>query len=147
MTMHYVFRQADPEGHLLARFADNVDRILGPREDMVKTMRACGKDGQPLPYAVIGARVGGGKKKQDADENADAERGVGVSRTQKNSGSEKGKSKGDGQKDQDPSPALSNGEPGQAASLLQDPAAAAPAQPKKMPHDYFDDVTVPLADA
>ncbi|KAJ1018943.1 hypothetical protein NDA16_004746 [Ustilago loliicola] len=113
--------------------------------DMFKMLIACEEDGQPLPYAVIGARAGGAKKKQEPDEKVEkkdtdaGENGVGVSLLQKNP------SQDQGQKDKDASLASDNGANGQPS--ISAPAAADPGQPKKMAHDYFDDVTVPLADA
>ena len=121
--MRYLSRTSHEPGHLLARFADNLQLIIGPREDMARTLEACpASDGQPLPYAVIGARSGLAKQVQ---------------------GQEQGQKQGI---KEDASLALSNqanGQVKQGGKQVKGQMDAAP----KLNHDYFDDVTVPFLDA
>ncbi|CDR88409.1 uncharacterized protein SPSC_04236 [Sporisorium scitamineum] len=112
VTMRYVSYPGNGPGHLLARFADNVDNILGPRDDMWRLLEACPpKDEPALPYAVIGARGrhGGRAGKSGKDQQG----------------------------------AVSGATPASPPAAAPD-AALVDARPN---HDYFDDVTVPLADA
>lgn len=68
--MSYVSRPSDGPGHLLARFADNVENIIGPQESMYKNLTACPEDNTgALPYAVIGARSKEGKKKKPGQQD------------------------------------------------------------------------------
>ncbi|KAJ1023867.1 hypothetical protein NDA13_004701 [Ustilago tritici] len=126
VTMRYLARQNDIKGHLLARFADNVQDIIGRRQDMLKMLTACPNKDQPLPYAVIGPR--GGAKKEDKKEDKkeekeakEADTGVAAMRLQK--------------------------PPEKEDKSAFPPTAANITQPGKLGHNYFDDVTVPLVDA
>ncbi|KAJ9479692.1 hypothetical protein PHBOTO_003163 [Pseudozyma hubeiensis] len=118
VSMRYFDRKSSETGHLLARFADNVEQILGPREYMQKELIACPTQNEPaLPYAVIGARRGQGRPEQ----------GDQVSHLQT--------------------------DPAQGKADVQPPPLGANAAQHddgkgqdKVNHDYFDDVTVPLAD-
>ncbi|ETS60053.1 hypothetical protein PaG_06047 [Moesziomyces aphidis] len=56
--MQYVARKSGQSGHLLARFANQPQKVLGPRSFMPKHLVACPQDGLPVPYAVIAARGG-----------------------------------------------------------------------------------------
>ncbi|CBQ73596.1 conserved hypothetical protein [Sporisorium reilianum SRZ2] len=137
VSMRYVSRPASHPGHLLARFADNVDNILGPRDDMRRLLEACPPpDGQALPYAVIGARGGVRPKAAQGDQpHGQQDPNTGVRPVD--------------------AAAVPNAEPpstappaaAPAAPVAADPRARAGAQANSRPnHDYFDDVTVPLAD-
>ncbi|KAJ1026051.1 hypothetical protein NDA18_003711 [Ustilago nuda] len=121
VTMNYVARKSEIKGHLLARFADDVQNIIGPRQDMLQMLIACPNNDQPLPYAVIGPR--GGVKKQDQKED---------------------------KKEKD-AKETDTGVAAKAAVKENKPAfpptAANITQPGKLGHNYFDDVTVPLVDA
>lgn len=56
--MRYVARKHAEPGHLLARFANEPQQVLGPRSFMQKHLVACPQDGMPVPYAIIAARGG-----------------------------------------------------------------------------------------
>lgn len=123
--MRYVDRKAEGErGHLLARFADDVVDILGPRQWMKKEVMACrkGEEEGGLPYAVIGARIGGRKKRSGVDQVS------------------LGHDVHPGRKLQQ------QGQP--AVEPAKDAESTGEAdEGGQMPHDYFDDVTVPVTDS
>ncbi|GAC95187.1 hypothetical protein PHSY_002762 [Pseudozyma hubeiensis SY62] len=117
VSMRYFNRKSNEAGHLLARFADNVEQILGPREYMQKELIACPtKDEPALPYAVIGARGGQGRPEQEQQvSHLQTHPTQGKAHVQPHSAGANAAQNGDGGK-------------------------------SKVDHDYFDDVTVPLAD-
>lgn len=118
VSMQYVSRHSDQVGHLLARFANDVHHILGPRADMWRELDACATPEDPaLPYAVIGAR--------GRDKNKDRQQ-ISAQLPSSNPNNLTQDHTGEGQN------------PASQASV-------APTQDKPG-HDYFDDVTVPLAD-
>ena len=125
VTMRYVDREAKGErGHLLARFADDVVNIMGPRQWMKKEVMAWrkGEEGGGLPYAVIGARIGGRKKRVGGDQ-VSSSHDVHPGRKLQQQGQ----------------PAM---EPSKDAESIGEADEGG-----KMPHDYFDDVTVPVNDS
>ncbi|CCF51899.1 hypothetical protein NDA14_002636 [Ustilago hordei] len=130
VTMNYVARESEIKGHLLARFADNVQNIIGPRQDMLQMLIACPNNDQPLPYAVIGPR--GGAKKQDQKQD-------------------KKEDKKEEKKEEKEAKETDTGVAAKAAvkenKSAFPPTAANITQPGKLGHNYFDDVTVPLVDA
>ncbi|SPO26676.1 uncharacterized protein UTRI_03967_B [Ustilago trichophora] len=94
VVMNYVDRVSPDKGHLLARFADNIELIIGPKDYMQKTLLACPEEeGKPLPYAVIAARSG--KKKGPKTDGKDDKDGKGSSSGDGKGGDGKG---GDGKK-------------------------------------------------
>lgn len=131
--MSYVPRDSPEPGHLLARFADNVQDILGPRDDMLRSLMACAKEqGQTLPYAVIGARRGR-KKKQQAD--GGRARSAEYPETNQDQIQQS-------QNEQRGTPyESSTGTTGDNFELAAQPAERD--APPTTSHDYFDDVTVP----
>ena len=139
--MRYLARQSDIKGHLLARFADNVQNIIGPRQDMWQMLIACPNKDQPLPYAVIGPRGGAKKEDQKEDKKEDKE--------DKKEGKKEGK-----KEDKKEEKEAKEADTGVAVMRLENedktafpPTAANITQPGKLGHNYFDDVTVPLVDA
>ncbi|TKY84781.1 hypothetical protein EX895_005861 [Sporisorium graminicola] len=139
VAMRYVSRPGRGPGHLLARFADNIENLIGPRDDMRRLLEACPQgEGMALPYAVIGAR--GGHEHHEEAQSADHHR-----HQQQQQQGEVDQAK----RQQEPDGggvAVDAGEVPKAALVpaAADPAAAA--TNRRLNHDYFDDVRMHFVD-